>query len=204
MKHFFRLVFCCLLPWYAPAQSPAALISKTETELVLLKKKEDSLLLKLEDYKFDQLKIDLDKTGLPKTLPGEEVVYHLAYALVYNEAYEQAKWVAHIILPDVRRGNEGRSNDFRPDPLVKTGSATEADYFLRIPLTDSTFKYDGFGYDRGHLAPSADFRYSKRALSESYYYSNMSPQVAAFNRGRWAELEDVLREYVVSTKVQLY
>ncbi len=198
-----RLVFC-LLPLFSFAQSPEALIRKTETELQQLKKKEDSLLLRLEDYKFAQLRIDLDKNGLPKLQTNEEVVYHLAYALVYDEHHEQAKWVAHIILPDVQRGNEGRSNDFRPDPLVKTGSAVETDYFLRIPITDSTFKYDGFGFDRGHLAPSADFRYSKRALSESYYYSNMSPQKADLNRGRWAELEDVLREYVVRNKVQLY
>jgi endonuclease G len=41
---------------------------------------------------------------------------------------------------------------------VKTGSAVEEDYFLKYPQPDGTIKYDGFGYDRGHLAPSADFR----------------------------------------------
>lgn len=124
--------------------------------------------------------------------------------MVYAEAFEQAKWVAHIVLPDVVNGNEGRTNDFRPDEKIKTGSAVETDYFLRIPITDSTFKYDGFGYDRGHLAPSADFRYSKKALSESYLYSNMSPQVAKLNGGHWAELEDVIRQYVVRNKTQVY
>ncbi len=68
-----------------------------------------------------------------------------------------------------------------------------------------TWKYDGFGYDRGHLAPSADFRWSATALSESYYYSNMSPQLADFNRGRWSDLESLLRGYVIGhPSVQLY
>jgi endonuclease G, mitochondrial len=202
MKYYWSLL--CLFPLIAVAQSPEALIKKAETELASLNKKEDSLLQKIETYKFLKIREDLDKTGLPKRMQGEEVVYHLAYALVYAEPYEQAKWVAHVVLPDVVRGNEGRSNDFRPDSAIKTGSAVEADYFLRIPLTDSTFKYDAFGYDRGHLAPSADFRYSKKALSESFMYSNMSPQVAQLNRGRWAELEDVVRQYVVRNNQQVY
>jgi endonuclease G, mitochondrial len=56
--------------------------------------------------------------------------------------------------------------------------------------------YDGFGYDRGHLAPSADFRWSAKALSESYFYSNMSPQLPEFNRELWSDLEAKVRGYV--------
>ncbi len=193
-----------LLPFFTHAQNVSQQISNAETEVNLLNKKKDSLLLKIEDLKFQKIHEDIDKLGLPKLNAGEEVVYHLAYALVYAEPYEQPKWVAHIILPDVVHGNEGRSNDFRPDEKIKTGSAVEADYFLRIYQPDSTFKYDAFGYDRGHMAPSADFRYSKRALSESFLYSNMSPQVAQLNRGRWAELEDVVRQYVIRNNVQVY
>ena len=201
MRFLFLLLF---FPVFVQAQSVVSQISRAESDMASLSKKQDSLLKKIEELKFQKIHEDLDKLGLPKVNPGEEVVYHLAYALVYAEPYEQAKWVAHIILPDVVNGNEGRTNDFRPDEKIKTGSAVETDYFLRIPITDSTFKYDGFGYDRGHLAPSADFRYSKKALSESYLYSNMSPQVAKLNRGRWAELEDVVRQYVVRNKTQVY
>ncbi|MBS1743861.1 MAG: DNA/RNA non-specific endonuclease [Bacteroidetes bacterium] len=198
------IIVFLFFPFISFAQDWSHKISNAERELQLLNNKKDSLMLFIEDLKLGKLQEDLDKTGLPKLNPGEEVIHHLAYDLVYAEPYEQARWVAHIILPDVVRGNEGRTNDFRPDEKIKTGSATEADYFLRIYQPDSTFKYDAFGYDRGHLAPSADFRYSKRALSESYLYSNMSPQVAELNRGRWAELEDVLRQYVIRNKVQLY
>lgn len=201
MKFLFFFLF---FPAWSYSQTIDLQIKNAENTLAKLNKSEDSVLQKIELFKFQKIHEDLVKMGMPGVLKGEEVVFHTAYALVYSEAYEQAKWVAHIILPDVVRGNEGRTNDFRPDSAVKTGSAEEADYFLRIPLSDSTFKYDGFGYDRGHLAPSADFRYSKKALSESYLYSNMSPQVAALNRGRWAELEDVVRQYVIRNNIQVY
>jgi endonuclease G len=121
---------------------------------------------------------------------------HQAMALSYSEEHEQAAWVAHIILPDIIEGEVTRTNDFREDPLVRSGTAVEADYFLKFSQPDGSFQYDGFGYDRGHLAPSADFRWSETALSESYYYSNMSPQLADFNRVAWADLESTIRGYI--------
>lgn len=152
--------------------------------------------LEIEDLKLAAIQRDLQAIGLPKPLTGNEIVLHSAMALEYAEPHEQARWVAHIITPDVLSGTIFRSNDFRPDPKVKTGSAVEEDYFLKYPQPDGTIKYDGFGYDRGHLAPSADFRWSAKALSESYYYSNMSPQLPNFNREVWAAVEDRVRGYV--------
>jgi endonuclease G len=46
------------------------------------------------------------------------------------------------------------------------------------------------------LAPSADFRWSEVAVSESFYYSNMSPQKPEFNRQSWSNLEGWVRRYV--------
>lgn len=163
------------------------------------------LQVRMEDVKLAKVRQDIRETGLPKVLPDEAVIEHLAMSLVYDERHEQAKWVAHIITPDIFQGREGRTNDFRPDSLVKTGSAVEADYFLQYLQPDSTIVYDAFGYDRGHLAPSADFRWSQRALSESYFYSNMSPQLGEFNRDSWAKLEDMFRAYLYKNPhTQLY
>lgn len=149
-------------------------------------------------------------------------------SLVYSEKHEQAKWVTHIITPDVAVGTQGRSNDFRVDPMVTTGSAQEQDYFLKKRIGGKT-KYDGFGYDRGHLVENPDSsghpvptfptslsatksrrsgrdlqRWSKKALSESYFYSNMSPQLPGFNRESWADLEGFIRAYVANNKTQVY
>ncbi|MCU0376011.1 MAG: DNA/RNA non-specific endonuclease [Chitinophagaceae bacterium] len=170
---------------------------KLQQQLDSLQMQQQLLQQEMEAWKLARIRAILQLTGTPDPLPGNTVVWHSAMALEYSEAHEQARWVAHVILPDIATGVVARTNDFRPDSLIATGSAVEADYFLKFLQPDSSYKYDGFGYDRGHLAPSADFRWSYKALSESYLYSNMSPQVDSFNRGIWVDIEDKLREYVL-------
>lgn len=152
----------------------------------------------LKNYRNTLIELKLKQTGkeiaermLPRTSDSANTVFHSAMALSYNEKHEQANWVAHIIRPEIINGKQSRTNDFRTDPKVKTLTAVKADYW-----------YSGF--DRGHLAPSADFKWSKSALSESYFYSNMSPQRPELNREGWAELESTLREYVYHKKRPLY
>ena len=206
MTQAFRTVFLCLFCFaFLYAQDLDKEISQYEGELSKLEFRQKELNQKLESLKLMRIRRDLRQLGNPVLKDGEELIVHEAFNLVYSEEHEQAKWVAHILLPDVIKGNVPRSNDFREDPLVKTGTAVEKDYFLKFPKGDGEFEYDGFGYDRGHLAPSADFRWSEKALSESYFYSNMSPQVAELNRGSWAELESIIRGYMYKhRKTQLY
>jgi endonuclease G len=168
------------------------MLDSLQTALDQLESKKRSIEERIHDYKLDQIRDDLRSWGLPT----ENYIEHSAMFLSYNEEHEQANWVAHIILPDIVTGSVSRTNDFRLDPKIETGSAEEADYFLKYLQMDSSYVYDGYGYDRGHLAPSADFRWSEQALSESYYYSNMSPQRPGFNRYSWAELEGAIRSYV--------
>lgn len=145
----------------------------------------------IEDLKLKKIIEDINTIGLPALTSGEEVVYHSAYALCYSEKHEQAKWVVHVVIPEISTGKVSRSNDFREDSLIKTGTSTKADYW-----------YSGF--DRGHLAPSADFKWSAKALSESYFYSNMAPQRPELNRERWAALEGTIRQYVTTFNEQVF
>lgn len=78
-----------------------------------------------------------------------------------------------------------RGDDFKEDPEVPTGSATAADYRRS-------------GYDRGHLAPAADMAFSVQTMADSFFYSNMSPQKPAFNRGIWKELEALVRYFAIT------
>ena len=172
--------------------------NETEKEIIFISTKIDSidirrneLLGQLEQLKLHKIQNDLIAVGNPVCNEKVEVIYHEAIILGYNEKHEQAQWVSHIILPDVEEGNVSRTNNFRKDKLVTSGTASKADYWYS-------------GYDRGHLAPSADFRWSKTALSESYFYSNMAPQLPELNRERWAELENAIREYVIENKIQVY
>lgn len=166
-----------------------------EEKLDLLNKSEEKLKLKL-------IQFDMNDIGLPLG-KDDQIIRHKAMVISYNESHEQANWVMHQILPDVATGNFSRSNDFRVDSLVATGSSIEQDYFVKQKDAKGETVYDGFGFDRGHLAPSADFRWSASALSESYFYSNMSPQDPLLNREKWAELEGAMRAYVIDNKVTL-
>lgn len=119
----------------------------------------------------------------PKS-PGE-IVKHTYYTLSYSEDNEQAFWVYYVLTPELINGTESRTDDFRADPLVSTGSASLADY-------------SGSGYDRGHLCPAADMSLNKTSMSESFFLSNMSPQVPGFNRGKWSTLEDQVRKWALA------
>lgn len=174
-------------------------------KLVLIMQKKQNEISNLS-VKIDSMRLSLVAKEIQELgwASADTPIIHQSMALAYSEKHEQAQWVSHIILPQIMEGKTSRTNDFRRDPLVKTGSAEEADYFLKYLQPDSSYKYDGFGYDRGHLAPSADFRWNQTALSESYFYSNMSPQLPEFNRGGWAELEGLMRAYIYRNLVPLY
>ena len=111
----------------------------------------------------------MQKAGYPLSSKPLEVIEHSGMTIGFDCDYKLAAWVFHVLSPEVATGNVSRTNDFREDGSTSCGSAVEADYFLKTKKTDGGYDYDGFGFDRGHLAPSADFRWSESALSESYY-----------------------------------
>ena len=113
------------------------------------------------------------------------VVEHTYYSLSYIEEHEQPEWVYYLLTTDMVNGNAERGDDFRPDAKVKTGSAELSDY-------------KSSGYDRGHLCPAADMKQSDEAMSETFFMSNMSPQMPSFNRGVWARLEQKVRDWALA------
>lgn len=114
-----------------------------------------------------------------------EIIEHTSYVLAYSEEHEQALWVAYELDEFKASANLfNRTDNFREDPNVSTGSATLADY-------------SGSGFDRGHLAPAGDFKFSKTAMSETFFMTNMSPQKPGFNRGVWNRLEALVRNWAI-------
>ncbi len=121
--------------------------------------------------------------GLPS--PGD-VIHHTGFSLCYNEQHEQAAWVAYTLTDDEVNARKATRDKLRwdDDPLVATGSATFNDYRKS-------------GYDKGHLAPAADMRWSKNAMRETFLLSNASPQEHEFNAGIWEEIENAVRNFAV-------
>ena len=123
---------------------------------------------------------------IPEVKPGEEIVSHTAYSLVYNENHEQANWVAYMLCRERTKKEVARKDNFRVDPKIKTGSATLADY-------------KNSGYDRGHLVPCNDMTWSFVTMDESFFMSNMSPHHPNFHQagGIWYKLEDLVQKWAV-------
>ena len=121
---------------------------------------------------------------IPATNSKDLIITHTGYSLLYNEANEQASWVAYNLTKEETKKIYDRTDKFITDPQITTGTANENDY-------------SGSGYDRGHLAPAADMGWSPTAMAESFYYSNMSPQLPGFNRGIWKKLEELVRTWAV-------
>jgi len=116
----------------------------------------------------------IPRLEIPQTTSQDLIISHTGYTFLYSEQYEQAKWVAYELTSEETRKTNERTNKFIVDTKVKTGSANDRDYA-------------GSGYDKGHLAPAGDMSWSATTMSESFYYSNMSPQFPGFNRGIWLE-----------------
>ena len=126
----------------------------------------------------------IDKKYFPPMISGLFDVKHLYYTLSYNEDNEQAEWVAYELI-----GHKGKQKHYqRPffikDPNVTTGSADWKNY-------------KNSGYDKGHLCPAGDMISDKKGYDETFYTSNISPQLHAFNEGIWNRLEQKTRYWSV-------
>lgn len=144
---------------------------------------------KVEDIEqIDATITENTKYGYPcKTV---SICQRKGYALGYSDKHKQPLWVSYeLTRSQVVTRVCTRSDKFRPDP-----------YFTNSP---SLLDYKNSGYDRGHLAPAADMHWDPEAMHDSFYLSNMSPQVPGFNRGIWKQLEEWVRR-TASNEVSVF
>lgn len=116
---------------------------------------------------------------LPTSTTGQ-IVHHNGYSLSYSEKHEQSEWVAYELKKEHLSKNEFKRPYFEIDNAVKTDAA-------------SWRNYKRSGYDKGHLCPAGDKRYSKEAHDETFLTSNISPQEHQFNAGLWNRMEQKTR-----------
>ena len=127
------------------------------------------------------------ESSLPYELPRlvnnqpEQVIRHLGYTVSYNPDWLVPNWVAYELNAETS-GEQERKNHFKPDPLVNGDPVVTGDYA-------------NSGYDRGHMAPAADMKWSEQAMRESFYMTNMCPQLHSLNAGDWKDLEELARDW---------
>lgn len=127
----------------------------------------------------------------PSTIShSQPVIEHAGYSLAYDGKTRNASWVHETITADSLEGSADRARcDFMEDPLVPSPfRATKADY-------------QGSGFDRGHMRPAANAKASPASMQETFYLSNICPQVPKLNRGYWSQLEKYVRALASQYKV---
>jgi endonuclease G len=123
----------------------------------------------------------------PDSVTGDISLKKTTLTISYNPRHKQANWVFYELGPEQLRNCVQRNDNFRPDPaLSDDDSASLADY-------------KGSGFDRGHLSPAADNKWSKESMSESFLLSNVSPQPPRFNQGIWGRLENLVRAWAMKS-----
>lgn len=121
----------------------------------------------------------------------EQIVVHEGYTVSFNPDYKIANWVAYeLTAKEANSTKAERDNKFLIDPDIKGGTAENGDYTRT-------------GYDRGHLAPAGDMKWSVKAMRESFYLSNICPQKPLLNRGIWKELEEQVRRWAITDSALL-
>ena len=109
------------------------------------------------------------------------------FTISYNNETLNPNWVAwHLCREDL--GKADRSDTFRPDPELPASW-----YSVR----KNDYKFPAYGFDRGHICPSADRTATKEDNSMTFLMTNMVPQAPDNNRIVWVALEKLERELVL-------
>lgn len=123
------------------------------------------------------------------TMDGVQI---LNYALEWDNTKRHANWVAFTFDTTTSADNVKRTDAWSVDPKLPA----------EMQVQESDHKNDGF--DKGHLCASEDRVYLKEANDQTFYYSNISPQLKDFNGGFWRKLETRVQTWGRSTADGVY
>lgn len=110
----------------------------------------------------------------------------VGYAALYDPAERTPLWVAEHVRKGNFSGNAERDElDFIPD------------FDIPSDVIASSSDYASSGFDKGHMAPAANFKSSQAAMNATFRFANAVPQTPQSNRGIWKKLEDATRELAI-------
>lgn len=111
----------------------------------------------------------------------EYVKQYEGFTVSFNPDLHIPNWVAWTLSPEQTDGPETRRPTFTTDSSVP-GCPTTADY-------------RNSGFDRGHMAPAGDMKWSRQAMTDCFNLTNIAPQTKALNTGQWNALEQAARRW---------
>ena len=125
---------------------------------------------------------DLERVVIPDETP-EIIKEYTGLVVSFNPAHHIPNYVVWELTETEAQGTEPRSSKFKVDPDV-----------LGCPTLED---YRNSGFDRGHMAPAGDMKWSAQAMLDSHYLTNMCPQDRSINSGRWSTLESKCRQWAL-------
>lgn len=114
---------------------------------------------------------------------SERILKRTNYTVSYNRNWNLPNWVAWELNKNETKGKNNRREEFVADTELPKDNQVEP------------WDYSGSGYDRGHMCPAGDNHYDAKAMSESFYMSNICPQNHDLNSGKWNDLEIACRRW---------
>lgn len=112
----------------------------------------------------------------------QQMLYYEGFTVSFNKDLHIPNYVAWELLGSETDGPQSRKGmKFATDSHAR-GCATDNDY-------------RGSGFDRGHMAPAGDMKWSARAMTDCFYFTNMCPQSKQLNTGSWKTVEDNCRKW---------
>ena len=105
------------------------------------------------------------------------------YSIEWDAKLKANRWTCYELYDVLLQKNVKRQDDFRQDPEIPANEQTSLD------------NYSGSGFSRGHLYPSGDRLYSAAQNKQTFYLTNMQPQIQGHNGGVWGELEKKVRAW---------
>lgn len=114
----------------------------------------------------------------------KQILQHKGFILLYNTLTLNPDWAAYELTKEEAEGMVPRARHFVIDPDVQGPQGDNEDY-------------RNSGWDRGHMVPAGDTKFSEQVMRESFYYSNVCPQNRNLNGGDWRVLEELCRIYAV-------
>lgn len=172
-RHYLALTLVLLLISAAWAEVckgskvPKADLATYDTQVVL---SQDEQVAAIDSH------LPYGQPACPRLLPGRE------YILCYDPVNRVALWAAYKLTAE-NVVSAQRLDAFRTDPRLTDEENAHCD------------DYAGTGYARGHAAPRDDMNRTPAAQANTYFLTNMAPQISAFNGGIWARLERLARGY---------
>lgn len=121
------------------------------------------------------------------------------YSLLYDPEMYSSYWVAYPLCED--HLGSGRKSSWGYDPDVPKAYQTDlrdGAYLVNVGSTNSVGYQDALNkYSRGHQIPNADRNGVDEMMAQTYYSTNITPQIQnGFNGGIWEKLEENVRSCI--------